>query len=138
MSVGLDYTFPRFMDLNADLYLRYDWFYSGSVYRQPGNSQTWSSWDPQADPSTTPPDVKIPSWETSNLQAALNFENDLTLTLFVRNVWGDTATSYVSNYLWWYSKYNPYIGLDNPMNIGVMERTLQKPRTITLLLSKKF
>ena len=138
MSIGLDYTFSRFMDLNADLYLRYDWFYSGSVYRQPGNSQVWSSWDPQADPSTSPPDVKIPSWETSNLQAALFFENDLTLTLFVRNVWGDTATSYVSNYAWWYSKYNPYIGFDNPTNIGVMERTLQKPRTITLQLSKKF
>ena len=123
---SLEYTIPQAFGLNGDTYFRYDESYQDESFRRPAGI----GWDDLDDP-----DAIVPSWRTGNFQAGFQSENDWALTLFVRNVWGETASSYLSSYKWW-------LETDIPGNadrgLQVMERTLQRPRTYNLQFSKKF
>ena len=120
---AIEYTIPQPFNTDSDLFLRYDSSYQGETYRQP------QGWDNENDP-----DQIIPSWTTANFQAGLQFENDLSVGLFVRNVWGETGSNYSGSYRYWLQDGIP----GNTAGLQVHERTLQRPRTISLQLSKKF
>lgn len=120
---AVEYTVPHAFGLNSDLYLRYDTSYQGETFRRP------QGWD-----SESATDEIVPSWTTANFQAGLEFENDLSIALFVRNVWGETGSNYVG-------AYRDYLQTGIPGNtagLQVQESTLQRPRTISLQLTKKF
>jgi len=123
-SIGVEYTVPGAFDTNGDLYFRYDTSYQGETFRRP------QGWDTANDS-----DEIIPSWTTANFQVGMQFENDLSMSLFVRNVWNETASNYVGSYRYW-------LQTDIPGNatrgLQVQESTLQRPRTISLQLAKKF
>jgi outer membrane receptor protein involved in Fe transport len=136
--LAAEYTFPRFMDLNADLYMRYDWFYSGSILRQPDGDDTWSPYFYALDQSVPPPDYKLPSWQTSNFQVGMDFDNDLSVALFVKNIWNDKASGWATSFRWWLHSENVWTALPNPQNLFVQEHVLQRPRTIMLQVTKKF
>jgi len=121
--LGVEYTVPGAFGLSSDLYLRYDMSYQGETFRQP------QGWD-----SENAADEIVPSWTTANIQAGLQFENELSVALFVRNVWNETASNYVGSDRWWLQTDIP----GNTAGLQVQERTLQKPRTISLQLTKKF
>ena len=97
--------------------------YQGETFRRP------QGWDTE---SAT--DENVPSWTTANFQAGLQFDNELSLALFVRNVWGETGSNYVGSYRDWLQDGIP----GNTTGLQVQESTLQKPRTISLQLTKKF
>jgi outer membrane receptor protein involved in Fe transport len=123
---ALDYTVPQAFGWNGELYFRYDESYQDEYFRRPAGI----GWDDLDDP-----DAIVPDWRTANVQAGFYFDNGWSVSLFVRNVWGDTASNYLSSYKWW-------LETDIPGNadrgLQVMERTLQRPRTTNLQISKKF
>jgi outer membrane receptor protein involved in Fe transport len=106
------------------MYFRYDASHQGETYRRP------QGWDVE-----NATDETVPAWTTANLQAGLQFSDGWSATLFVRNVWNETASNYVGSDRSW-------LATDIPGNaergLQVQERTLQKPRTISLQVSKKF
>jgi outer membrane receptor protein involved in Fe transport len=120
---AVEYNIPQAFGWDGDLFFRYDESFQDDSFRRP------EGWD---DPDE--PDAIVPSWRTANFQAGFAFENGWSATLFVRNVWDDKASNYLSSYKYWYenSPGNADRGLQ------VMERTLQKPRTTSLMISKKF
>jgi len=120
---AIEYTIPQPFGTESDLFLRYDSSYQGETYRQP------QGWDSENDP-----DQIVPSWTTANFQAGMQFENDLSVGLFVRNVWNETGSNYSGSYRYWLQDGIP----GNTAGLQVHERTLQKPRTISLQLTKKF
>ena len=120
---AIEYTIPQPFNTNSELFLRYDSSYQGETYRQP------QGWDNENDP-----DQIVPSWTTANFQAGMQFENDLSVGLFVRNVWGETGSNYSGSYRYWLQDGIP----GNTAGLQVHERTLQRPRTISLQLTKKF
>lgn len=121
---AVEYTIPQAFGFDPDLYLRYDSSYQGETFRQP------QGWDDE-----NAPDEKVPDWTTANFQVGLNFENDLSVALFVRNVWDESASNYVGSYRWW-------LQTDIPGNaergLQVHEGTLQRPRTVSLQVTKEF
>ena len=121
---AVEYTIPNAFGFDPDLYLRYDSAYQGETFRQP------QGWDTEGDP-----DQRVPSWTTANFQVGMDLENDLSIALFVRNIWNETASNYVGSYRWW-------LQTDIPGNadrgLQVHEQTLQRPRTISLQATKKF
>jgi outer membrane receptor protein involved in Fe transport len=121
---AIEYTIPHAFGFDPDLYLRYDSAYQGETFRQP------QGWDDES-----APDQKVPSWTTANFQVGLDLENDLSVALFVRNIWNETASNYVGSFRSW-------LQTDIPGNaergLQVHERTLQRPRTISLQVTKKF
>ena len=123
---AIEYTIPQPFGWNGEMFFRYDESFQDESFRRPAGI----GWDDLEDP-----DAIVPSWRTANFQTGVYFENDLSLSLFVRNVWGETASNYMGSYKWW-------LATDIPGNadrgLQVMERTLQKPRTISLQISKKF
>jgi len=121
--LAAEYTVPNAFGLSSDLYLRYDMSYQGETFRRP------QGWDTE---SAT--DENVPSWTTANFQAGLQFDNELSLALFVRNVWGETGSNYVGSYRDYLQDGIP----GNTTGLQVQESTLQKPRTISLQLTKKF
>ena len=121
----IEYTVPRPFGADGDLFFRYDESFQDEMPRRP----TGAGWD---DP--TEPDYKVPSWSTGNLQAGMAWDNGTSLSLFVRNVWNEAATNYLSAY--------DTDMLDIPGNaergLFVQMRTLQRPRTISLQFRKSF
>jgi outer membrane receptor protein involved in Fe transport len=121
--VGAEYTFPGAFGWSSDLFFRYDMSFQDESFRQ---AQGWDT--------ANASDEKVPSWTTANFQAGLQFPSELSVTLFVRNVWGETASNYVGSYRYWLEDGIP----GNTSGLQVQESTLQKPRTISLTLTKKF
>jgi len=121
--MAAEYTVRQPFGMNSDLWFRYDHSYQGETYRRP------QGWD-----STGDSDEIIPSWKTANFQAGMQFQNDLSVTLFVRNVWDEAAVNYVSAYRSWLQDGIP----GNTSGLQVQERTLQRPRTISVMVEKKF
>lgn len=121
---ALEYSIPGAFGLDGDMYFRYDEAYQGETYRRP------QGWD---DENAT--DEKVPEWTTANFQAGFQLNDGWSAALFVRNVWNETASNYVGSERWW-------LASDIPGNaergLQVQERTLQRPRTISLQVSKKF
>ncbi len=121
---SVEYMIPQAFGFSPDVYLRYDSAHQGETFRQP------QGWDDE-----NVPDEKVPGWTTANFQIGMDFQNDLSAALFVRNVWGETASNYVGSYRTW-------LQTDIPGNadrgLQVHERTLQKPRTVSLQITKKF
>jgi len=116
--LGVEYTVPQFAGLNGDLWFRYDTSYQ---------SETWDNLDAALDNDR---EALIPSWTTSNLQVGLNMESNWDFTLMARNVWNDTGINSLYN-----STYAAdYFGDSRFRN----ERTLQRPRTISLNVRKRF
>lgn len=123
-SISAEYTIPRPFGTESDMYLRYDTSYQGKTYRQP------QGWDDE-----NAPDETVPSWNTANIQAGMQFDNGWSAALFVRNVWNETGSNYVGSYRWWLQSGIPG---NADRGLQVQERTLQKPRTISLQVTKKF
>jgi outer membrane receptor protein involved in Fe transport len=121
---ALEYSIPGAFGFDGDMYFRYDESFQGETYRRP------QGWD-----SENATDEKVPSWRTANFQAGMQFDGGWSAALFVRNVWNETASNYVGSDRWW-------LATDIPGNaergLQVQERTLQRPRTISLQVSKKF
>lgn len=121
---AVEYSIPNAFGFDPDLYLRYDSSYQGETYRQP------QGWDDE-----NAPDEKVPSWTTANFQIGLDFPNELSVALFVRNVWDETASNYVGSHRYWLQEGIPG---NADRGLQVHERTLQRPRTISLQVTKDF
>ncbi len=120
---ALEYTVPRAFDLDGELWLRYDYSYQGETLRNVGGTD-----DPEA------PDYKLPATKSSNFQAGFSFDNDLTVSLMVRNLFNKANVNYMGNNHWWLQTDIP----GNTRGLQVQEATLQRPRTISLSVTKKF
>ncbi|HNP37308.1 MAG TPA: TonB-dependent receptor [Woeseiaceae bacterium] len=116
--LALEYTVPNFAGLKGDLWFRYDTSYQ---------SDTWDNLDASFD---NDPDGKIPSWRSSNLQVGINFVNDWDVSLMARNVWNDRGI----NALIYNDTASEWFGDPRFRNL----RTIQRPRTISLSLRKRF
>lgn len=120
---AVEYTIPNAFGLDGDFWLRYDHSYQGETLRNNGG------WDDPGDP-----DYILPAYTQGNFQAGLSMNNELTISLMVRNAWGDTGSAYSSSYRYWLQDDIP----GNTQGLQVHERTLQRPRTVGLSLTKKF
>jgi outer membrane receptor protein involved in Fe transport len=116
--LAVEYTVPRFAGIKGDLWFRYDTSYQG---------KTWDNLDAAIDQD---PEGQIPAWYSSNFQVGVNFENDWDVSLLARNVWNDSGINslYQSTYA------SNWFGDPRFRN----ERTLQRPRTISLNVRKRF
>jgi outer membrane receptor protein involved in Fe transport len=114
--LAVEYTVPDV--LGGDLWFRYDTSYQG---------ESWDNLDAALEQDPT---GLIPSWETSNLQAGLSLQNGWDVSLMARNVWNDTGINslYHSSYA---SEW-----FDDPRWRN--ERTIQRPRTYGLSVTKRF
>lgn len=116
--LAAEYTVPGAFGMAGDLWFRYDVSYMGS------------SWDTLSGARNNDPLRYLPAWSSSNLQVGFSFDNDLTISLMARNLTdehGMTATwdqDYISN---WFG---------DPR--WQQMPTLQRPRTISLNIRKKF
>lgn len=116
--LAAEYTIPQFAGLNGDLWFRYDTSYQ---------SETWDNLTAALENDL---EALIPSWRSSNLQVGMNFESGWDLSVMARNVWNDTGIN---------SLYNSTYASDwfeDPRWRN--ERTLQRPRTISLSVRKRF
>jgi iron complex outermembrane recepter protein len=114
---AVQYTVPELDLVNGDLWLRYDTSYQ---------SETW---DTLTDAIDRDPTGIVPSSIAANFQVGLALENDLEISLMVRNVWDRRNVNFLSSYV-----YGEFFG--DPRYQGI--RALQKPRTIGLTLRKSF
>jgi outer membrane receptor protein involved in Fe transport len=116
--LAVEYTIPGVEILNGDLWFRYDTSYQGKI---------WDNLDAAID---NDPEGIIPAWHSSNLQIGLNMQNEWDVTLMARNIWNDHG--YNSLYNTTYA--SDWFGDPRWRN----ERTLQRPRTVTLSVRKRF
>ncbi|MGH8195637.1 MAG: TonB-dependent receptor, partial [Woeseiaceae bacterium] len=116
-SAAMQYTVPGLDFVNGDLWFRYDTSYQ---------SETWDS---LGDAIDLDPTGIVPSSTASNFQFGLELENELDISLMVRNVWDDRNVSFLSNYV-----YGGFFG--DPRYPGI--KALQKPRTSSLTVRKSF
>jgi outer membrane receptor protein involved in Fe transport len=102
----------------GDLWFRYDTSYQG---------ESWDNLDAALEQDPT---GLIPSWETSNLQAGLSLQNGWDVSVMARNVWNDTGINSL-----YHSDYAA-VWFDDPRWRN--ERTIQRPRTYGLSVTKRF
>jgi len=121
---AVEYTVPNPFGIQGDMFFRYDASYQGETFRQP------QGWDTENDT-----DEILPSWTTANLQTGMDFDNGWSANLFVRNVWNETGTNYLGSYHWWLQDSIPG---NADRGLQVQEATLQRPRTISLSVTKRF
>jgi outer membrane receptor protein involved in Fe transport len=114
--LAVEYTVPDV--LGGDLWFRYDTSYQG---------ESWDNLDAALEQDPT---GLIPSWETSNLQAGLSLQNGWDVSLMARNVWNDTGINSL-----YHSSYAS-VWFDDPRWRN--ERTIQRPRTYGLSVTKRF
>lgn len=116
--LAAEYTIPSAFGLNGDMWLRYDTSYQSKT------------WDDLSSALENDPVGLIPSWNHSNFQVGMAFQNDWTVSLFVRNVWNDRGISalYSSTF------YTDYFGQTGQSEL----RTIAKPRTYSLSVTKRF
>jgi outer membrane receptor protein involved in Fe transport len=114
--LAAEYTIP---DLGAfgDLWFRYDTSYQ---------SETWDNVDATIENDLT---GLIPSWKSSNLQVGLSMET-WDISLMARNVWNDAGINALI--------HSDYAGEHFNDPRFRFERTLQRPRTISLNVRKRF
>jgi outer membrane receptor protein involved in Fe transport len=113
--LAAEYTIPEVF--GGDLWFRYDTSYQ---------SETWDNLDAALDNDL---EALIPSWKSSNLQIGLSRQT-WDVSLMARNIWNDMGINSLIN-----STYaSDYFGDTRFRN----ERTVQRPRTISLSLRKRF
>jgi outer membrane receptor protein involved in Fe transport len=113
--LAAEYTIPEVF--GGDLWFRYDTSYQ---------SETWDNLDAALDNDL---EALIPSWKSSNLQIGLSRQT-WDISLMARNIWNDMGINSLIN-----STYaSDYFGDTRFRN----ERTVQRPRTISLSLRKRF
>ena len=104
--------------LGGDLWFRYDTSYQG---------ESWTDLDAAL---IEDPEGLVPSWKSSNLQAGLTLDSGWDISLMARNVWDDRGVSNLYQYTYtseWF---------DDPRFRN--ERTIQRPRTYGLSVTKRF
>jgi iron complex outermembrane recepter protein len=116
-SAALQYTVPELDFVNGDLWFRYDTSYQ---------SETW---DTRGDAIDRDPTGLVPSSVAANFQVGLALENELDISLMVRNVWDRRNVNFLSNYI--YGEF-----FDDPRYRGIT--AFQKPRSISLTVRKSF
>jgi outer membrane receptor protein involved in Fe transport len=116
--LAAEYTIPQFAGLSGDLWFRYDTSYQ---------AETWDNLDAALDNDAT---GIIPSWRSSNLQVGMEFESGWDLSVMARNLWNDAGINALIH-----SDYAS-VWFDDPRFRN--ERTLQRPRTISLSVRKRF
>ena len=116
--IAAEYTVPSPGGINGDLWFRYDTSYQ---------SETWDNLDAAQDNDL---EALIPSWSSSNAQVGMSFDNGWGLTLVAKNVWNDKGINSLIN-----TTYEAdWFGDPRYRNL----RTLQRPRTISLNVRKRF
>ncbi|HEX5787091.1 MAG TPA: hypothetical protein VFY03_02845, partial [Woeseiaceae bacterium] len=114
--LAVEYTVPQV--LGGDLWFRYDTSYQG---------EAWADLDSALDED---PDGLIPSWKSSNLQVGLSLESGWNVSLMARNVWDDRGVNNL------YTTTYAGVWFDDPRFRN--ERTIQRPRTYALSVTKRF
>ncbi|MCJ7556111.1 MAG: TonB-dependent receptor [Gammaproteobacteria bacterium] len=116
--LAAEYTVPNAFGLPGDLWFRVDTSYQAG---------TWDDLDSAAE---NDPVGYIPAWKNTNVQVGVSLDSDLTIALMVRNVTDERGINslYSSTY------YTDYFGQTGQSEL----RTLQKPLTFSLSLTKKF
>lgn len=122
--LAAEYTIPQFAGLNGDLWFRYDTSYQ---------AETWDNLDAALDRDAT---GIIPSWRSSNVQVGMNFESGWDLSLMARNIWNDAGVNALIHSDYASAWFDSLPGGDEQRFRN--ERTLQKPRTISLNVRKRF
>lgn len=122
--VAAEYTVPRAFDLPGDLWFRYDTSFQDET------------WDNTSAASENDPNGLVPAWRSSNLQVGLSLDNDLTITLMARNIWGNKGINNLETSTYYADWFEGISGEDPGW--GRYIRTYQKPRTISLSVTKKF
>ncbi len=116
--LAAEYTIPNAFGLPGGMWVRYDTAYQSSTFT---DLDTAAEEDPLG---------HIPSWTSSNFQIGAGLRNDWTVTFFIRNVWDEKGINSLSS--------STYI-LDWFGETGQSQlRTIQKPRTMTLSVTKRF
>jgi outer membrane receptor protein involved in Fe transport len=115
---AIEYSRPGAFGLGGDMWFRYDTTYQ---------SDTWDDLDAAA---ANDPVGLIPSWSSANFQVGWATQSDWTYTLFVRNIWNDKGINSLQSSTYYYD----YFGQPG----SAWLRTLQRPRTISLNVTKRF
>lgn len=114
--LAVEYTVPNVM--GGDMWFRYDTSYQG---------ETWTDLDAAL---AEDPNGLIPSWKSSNLQVGLSMNNGWDVSLMARNVWDDRGINVL------YQSTYSSDWFDDP-RFRYM-RTIQRPRTYSLSVTKSF
>jgi TonB dependent receptor len=122
--LAAEYTVPQFAGLNGDLWFRYDTSYQSDT------------WDNLTASLNNDPEALIPSWRSSNLQVGMDFESGWELSVMARNVWNDAGINSLYNSTYASEWFDSLPGGDEQRFRN--ERTLQRPRTISLSVRKRF
>jgi iron complex outermembrane receptor protein len=127
--LAVEYTVPRAFGMPGELWFRYDTSYQGA------------SWASLSASEFKDPNGRIPSWSSANFQVGVSLDNDWSITLMARNIWDENGVNNMfysdsdipenSSQYWSMSRW---FGDPRWRNV----RTLQKPRTISLSIVKKF
>jgi len=122
--LAAEYTVPNAFDLPGDLWFRYDTSFQDEV---------WDNTDSAAEG-----DVNgiVPSWRSSNLQVGLSLDNEWTIRLMARNVWNNQGINDLQMSTYYADWFEGVSGQDPGW--GRYIRTYQRPRTISLSLTKRF
>lgn len=116
--LAAEYTIPDVWKGKADVWFRYDTSYQ---------AETWDNLDAAQDQDF---EALIPAWRTSNFQVGADIGEDWTVSLMARNIWNDRGVNALINSTYaseWF---------DDPRWRNI--RTIQRPRTISLTVRKRF
>ena len=112
------YDIPNF--LGGELSLYFDTSYQDSTYNNTFNARTEDETG------------QSPSWTHSNFSAGMYWDNDLSLTLRVNNVFDESTASYINDSIQNYSTEFPTSTRDR------LNANHGRPRTVWLSLRKDF
>jgi outer membrane receptor protein involved in Fe transport len=122
---ALEYTLPHFMSWNGDTWIRGSWSW---------HSSTWVDTDAIRDDDRA---QLVPPWSTTTLQLGFTSENRWDVSLNVRNLFNQHNIDWMADteaVAPGVESYGQYFGDPRFRNFT----TLQRPRTISLTLSKKW
>jgi len=112
------YDIPNF--LGGELSLYFDTSYQDSTYNNTFNARTED------------PTGRAPSWTYSNFSAGMYWDNELSLTVRVNNVFDESTASYINDSIQNYS-----LAFENPSR-DLLNANHGRPRTVWLSLRKDF
>jgi len=116
--LAAEYIMPNFAGIDGDLWFRYDTSYVGAL------------WDNLDDVLDNEPAGRVPGYHYSNFRIGLSLQNQWEFSLMARNVWDDRGINNIIR-----STYAPALFGDPRFR---NERTIQRPRTISLSVRKRF
>ena len=114
---SVDYTFPKFLSMKGDFWTRFSYDWQGKTWRDLTAIEENDR------------EFLLPEWKSGTFQVGFTGDSGWSAALIARNVFDDAGTTWMSS-----SAYGDFFGDSRWHHV----RGLQRPREISLSLSKKW